>query len=189
LAGNDRGLLVGGFIADAVKGRQIENFDTEIIQGIRLHRAIDTFTDSHHLIERGKSALRNRFGKFSGIVMDVFGDHFLAKNWKRYAEVDLEEYCLTMYAFLHAEKNVMPERSQFTLQYMSMQNWLYNYRHIGGIQQALTGLAQRSKFESGMETAHHELERNYAFYDALFENYLPELTHFVEQTKASLPLL
>jgi acyl carrier protein phosphodiesterase len=179
LAGNNRGLLIGGFIADAVKGKQIQQYDSEIIRGIRLHREIDSFTDSHPLIERGKVQLRSRFNKFSGIVMDIFGDHFLARNWERYSNDELNVYCQTIYSFLQKEKNLMPEQSQRTLHYMSMQDWLYNYQHIDGIQMALTGLARRSKFESGMETAHMELERSYGFYEDLFNQYIPKLTEFV----------
>jgi acyl carrier protein phosphodiesterase len=186
LAGNDRGLLVGGFIADAVKGRQIETYEAEIIRGIRMHREIDQFTDTHHLIGTGKAALRSRFSKFSGIVMDVFGDHFLACNWERYSNHSLKDYSEAMYSLLHEEKHIMPERSRYTLHYMSMQDWLYNYQHLEGIKRALTGLARRSSFISGMETAHKELERNYIFYEELFGAFIPELIKFVDQGRGEI---
>jgi acyl carrier protein phosphodiesterase len=186
LAGNDQGLLLGGFIADAVKGRQIETFEAAIIRGIRMHREIDSFTDSHALIGQGKTALRNRFSKFSGIVMDVFGDHFLARNWNRYSNHSLNEYCEHVYAILHEQKDMMPEKSRYTLHYMSMQNWLSNYQHIEGVKRALTGLARRSTFVSGMETAHKELERNYMFYEELFSLFLPELIAYVDNGRGEI---
>lgn len=178
LAGDDPGLLVGGFIADAVKGRQIEQFSEPVVKGIRLHRQIDMFTDAHPVIERGKEALRPKFRKFSGIVMDVFGDHFLAKNWEQYSGIDLRDFAEQTYSMLHTHKEVFPERSRYTLHYMSMQDWLYNYRHIEGIKRALGGLARRSVFPSGMETAHKELERHYLFYQSIFSEFLPELIVF-----------
>lgn len=183
LAGDHRGLLVGGFIADAVKGRQIEFYDSDVVAGIRLHRAIDAFTDEHFLIGTGKQALRSRFGKFSGIVMDMFGDHYLAKNWANYSDNALHRYSDSIYKRLREDWMLMPERSKHTLHYMHKQDWLYNYRHVEGIQRALSGLAQRSKFVSGMEYAHEELEENGTFYNALFAEFFPELIRFVEQYK------
>lgn len=183
LAGDDPDLIIGGFIADAVKGRQIEEFNADIIRGIRLHRQIDMFTDAHPVIERGKAALRPKFRKFAGIVMDVFGDHFLAKNWSDYSDQQLRDYTEHIYSLLHANKEKMPERSRYTLHYMSMQDWLYNYQQIEGIKRALSGLARRSRFPSGMENAHKELERHYLFFQSIFHEFLPDLIRFVDKDR------
>lgn len=180
LSGNNTGLIIGNFIADAVKGKQIEDFPEDIIKGIKLHRQIDMFTDSHPVLERGKEALRPKFRKYSGVVMDVFGDHFLAKNWSDYSKTDLPEFAENMYQILHQHKQVFPEKSRYTLHYMSMQDWLSNYRHIEGIKRALGGLARRTKFHSGMENAHKELERHYLFFQSIFHEFLPDLIRFVD---------
>ncbi|MCB0820448.1 MAG: DUF479 domain-containing protein [Bacteroidetes bacterium] len=180
LSGNDTGLIIGNFIADAVKGKQIEDFPEDVIKGIKLHRQIDMFTDSHPVLERGKEALRPKFRKYSGVVMDVFGDHFLAKNWSDYSKTDLPEFAENMYQILHQHKQVFPEKSRYTLHYMSMQDWLSNYRHIEGIKRSLGGLARRAKFHSGMENAHKELERHYLFFQSIFHEFLPDLIRFVD---------
>jgi acyl carrier protein phosphodiesterase len=183
LAGDDPDLIIGNFIADSVKGKQIDNFSDGIIKGIKLHRQIDMFTDTHPVLERGKEALRPKFRKFAGIVMDVFGDHFLAKNWSDYSKVDLREFSDSMYTFLHTNKDVFPERARYTLHYMSMQDWLVNYQHIEGIKRALSGLSRRSTFPSGMENAHKELERHYLFYQSIFHEFLPDLVRFVDKDR------
>ena len=180
LSGSDPNLIIGNFIADSVKGKQIENFSEEIIKGIKLHRQIDMFTDSHPVLERGKEALRPKFRKYAGVVMDVFGDHFLAKNWHDYSKTDLREYSEHMYSFLHKHKELFPEKARYTLHYMSMQDWLTNYRHIEGVQRALSGLSRRTTFASGMENAHKELERHYLFYQTIFHEFLPDLIRFVD---------
>ena len=182
LAGHDPDLIVGNFIADGVKGRQIERFSEGVIKGIKLHRQIDMFTDSHPVIERGKEALRPKFRKFSGVVMDVFGDHFLSRNWNAYSKTGLREFTEDIYTFLHQRKDDFPERCRYTLHYMSMQDWLFNYQHIEGVKRALTGLATRSTFPSGMENAHKELERHYLFYQSIFHEFLPDLIRFVDNT-------
>ncbi len=185
LAGNNRGLLLGGFIADAVKGKQIETYEQDVILGIRMHRAIDAFTDEHSLIAEGKKALRSRFGKFSGIVMDMFGDHYLARNWDSYSEHALQNYSEEIYRRLYADLALMPAHAQHTLLYMHKQDWLYNYRHVEGIKRAFSGLARRSKFDSGMEYAHEELELNDTFYETLFADFLPQLIDFTAAYKAA----
>ncbi|MFM2284563.1 MAG: hypothetical protein RLZZ543_59, partial [Bacteroidota bacterium] len=104
LAGSDPDLIVGNFIADAVKGKQIEQYSEGVIRGIKLHRQIDLFTDTHPVIERGKEALRPKFRKFAGIVMDVFGDHFLSSNWNDYSKTNLRDFTEHMYTLLHERK-------------------------------------------------------------------------------------
>jgi len=183
LSGNDTDLLIGNFIADAVKGRQINAFSEKIQAGIKLHRQIDMFMDAHPIIERGKEALRPKFQKFSGIVMDVFADHFLAKDWDLYSNISLPEFAENTYQLLHQHKDGFPEKCRYTLHYMSMQDWLSNYQHIEGIRRALTGLAHRSSFRSGMENAHKELERHYMFYHNVFHEFLPEVILFVDNNR------
>jgi acyl carrier protein phosphodiesterase len=183
LSGNDTELIIGNFIADFVKGRAIDNFSPGIKAGIKLHRHIDMFTDSHPLIEKGKTTLRPQFRKYSGVVMDIFGDHFLAQRWPDYSTVPLAEYTERMYILLQNHQHILPERSLLTLQYMSKQNWLFNYQFIEGVKRALTGLSNRTYFESSMEIAHLELERNYFFYQTIFDEFLPDLIRFVDRDK------
>lgn len=183
LAGSDPDLIVGNFIADAVKGKQIEQYSEGVIRGIKLHRQIDLFTDTHPVIERGKEALRPKFRKFAGIVMDVFGDHFLCSNWNDYSKTNLRDFTEHMYTLLHERKELFPEKARYTLHYMSMQDWLQGYQHIEGVKRALSGLARRSSFPSGMENAHKELERHYLFYQSIFHEFLPDLVRFVDKDR------
>ncbi|HPH81426.1 MAG TPA: ACP phosphodiesterase [Flavobacteriales bacterium] len=183
LAGDDPDLIVGNFIADAVKGKQIERFSEGVVRGIKLHRQIDLFTDTHPIIERGKEALRPKYRKFAGIVMDVFGDHFLSSNWSDYSKTDLRDFTERVYTLLHERKDQFPEKARYTLHYMSMQDWLQGYQHIEGVKRALSGLARRSTFPSGMENAHKELERHYLFYQSIFHEFLPDLVRFIDKDR------
>jgi acyl carrier protein phosphodiesterase len=181
LSGNDHERMVGNFIADSVKGKVFETFPEGIKNGIKLHRQIDLFTDTHPVIEKGKEMLRPKFRKFAGVVMDIFGDHFLARNWQDYSDQGLDLYTSAVYRILENNQEIFPERARITLHYMQKQNWLYNYQYIEGIKRALTGMAHRSTFESGMENAHIELERNYLFYQNIFHEFLPDLIRFVHK--------
>src|SRR6188768_77560 len=85
LSGNDNKIMVGNFIADFVKGRvALNQFEPAIIRGIELHRAIDEYTDNHPVVTISKNRLRPTYRHYSGVIVDVFYDHFLARNWNTY---------------------------------------------------------------------------------------------------------
>lgn len=184
LSGNDHDRMVGNFITDSVKGKALEQYPEGIQKGIKLHRQIDLFTDTHPAIEKGKAMLRPQFRKFAGVVMDIFGDHFLARNWADYSDQELDLYTTAVYRILENHQEQFPERAKITFTYMQKQNWLYNYQFIEGVRRALTGMAHRSTFESGMENAHIELERNYLFYQHIFHEFLPDLIRFVHKDES-----
>jgi acyl carrier protein phosphodiesterase len=180
------GLVVGQFIADAVPGRQLENYPPAVQAGIRLHRAIDTFTDQHPVVRRSTRRLRTAgYGKYAGVVSDIFLDHFLAHNFSEYSPEPLPAFTQRVYALLQTQKGMMPERAQRTLHYMTLHDWLSGYALLAGIGRALNGLSQRAMPGSGMETAGEELERNYAAYGADFREFFPELQKLVATSLSS----
>ena len=89
LSGDNEDLIIGNFIADMVKGRQIENFQEEVVKGIELHRKIDYFTDNHAIVDQSKRRLRNKYRLYSGVIVDMFYDHYLAANWSEYSRIPL----------------------------------------------------------------------------------------------------
>jgi acyl carrier protein phosphodiesterase len=175
LSGQNPSIISGNFIADAVKGNQYLKYSPEIIVGIKLHRFIDDFTDNHPIVERSKSILRPTFRKFSGIIIDIFYDHFLAKHWDKYSTTSLNCYTQEIYSMLQAHIHCFPERIQYMLPYMVKDNWLYQYKNPEGIDRALKGMAKRASFESGMENAGPALLKNYLDFEADFFEYFPIL--------------
>src|ERR1700752_360781 len=92
LSGNDDQLMIGNFIADYVKGKKKDEYPPGIKKGIELHRAIDDFTDHHEITSRSKNRLRSKYGKYSGVITDLYYDHFLASNFSIYHNVPLKEF-------------------------------------------------------------------------------------------------
>ena len=124
LSGNDDAILVGNFIADAVKGNSIDRFSEDIQKGIKLHREIDHFIDNHPVFHRSKQRLQKEYGKFSGVIIDIYYDHFLAKGWDTYSDKDLSEFALHVYRLMLENYSVLPPRSKRILPYMVIHNWL-----------------------------------------------------------------
>jgi acyl carrier protein phosphodiesterase len=180
LSGSDTELMIGNFIADAVRGKQILTFPEAIKKGILLHREIDAFTDSHAIVAKTKDRLRPEYGKYAPVIADMYYDHFLAANFSVYSSKDLHTFTDDIYTILQDHWHLLPERVKYFLPYMMKQNWLLSYAEINGIKQALTGLSKRTTFVSGMETAALELENNYQLYAAEFEQFFPELISFTQ---------
>jgi acyl carrier protein phosphodiesterase len=179
LSGNNHEIMIGNFIADHVKGKQIELFDEEIVKGIKLHRLIDEFTDTHKVVEQSKIRLRSEFGKYSPVIVDVFYDHYLAIKWEQYHHEDLSLYADNFYTLLNNNHHRLPIRTQQMIQYMIPQNWLLNYKTIAGINKTLTGMSKRTNFESKMDVAAIYLDRYYSEFENEFNEYFEELRTYV----------
>ncbi|SFP87254.1 ACP phosphodiesterase [Hymenobacter arizonensis] len=169
-------VLLGNFIADSVPGKQLENYPVAVQTGIRLHRAIDTFTDQHPVVRRATQRLRAAgYGKYAGVISDMFLDHFLARHFPEFTTEHLADFAQRIYALLTARHAEMPSRVQHFLPYMTQHNWLLSYADLDSITRALSGLSRRASPGSGMETAVAELRVNYAAYEADFREFFPQL--------------
>lgn len=168
-------LSIGNFIADHVKGREIERYTGYILEGIRLHRHIDAFTDAHPVVEESKKRLRTVFGKYASVIADVYFDHFLARDWSMYHHQSLHEFASSSYTLMNNNRHHLPERTIYMLSYMESQNWLVAYAEIEGIEKAFRGLSRRTRFSSGMEYAHQFLQENYQEFEEEFRRFFPEL--------------
>ncbi len=176
LSGNDKLVLLGNFTADSVKGSDFLRYPERVKQGILLHRFIDTYTDTHPVVAETKKRLRPLVGKYAPVVADVFYDHFLARYWEHYHPHEkLSIFAGSVYQTLQAHSELLPERSKDMLPYMEKQNWLLSYASIEGISDVLERMARRARFESGMEKAGKELERNFELYHKEFSLFFPEL--------------
>ncbi|MBD0725040.1 ACP phosphodiesterase [Flavobacterium sp. L1I52] len=176
LSGNNEYIKIGNFMADGIRGKQFEKYPEAIQKGILLHRAIDTFTDEHPLFRQSTKRLHERYHHYAGVIVDIYYDHFLAKNWEKYSEENLEDFVSEFYQSLHQNHAVLSEKTKNILPYMEKQNWLSSYQTIEGIHQILTQMDRRTQNNSNMRFASEEL---LAFYDE-FEN---EFTLFFEDIR------
>jgi acyl carrier protein phosphodiesterase len=181
LSGTHEHLLLGNFIADAVKGKQLESFSDELQQGIRMHREIDFFTDTHAVTSRSKARLRETFNHYSGVIVDIFYDHFLAKNWKEFSDEPLNEYSQRIYALLEKHSADFPERPRHMLPFMRDHDWLMAYTKVEGIRTVLTGMSRRAKYESKMELAGDALVKDYDLFEKDFRDFFPDLVAHTEK--------
>lgn len=167
--------MVGNYIADHVKGKDFENYPEGIKQGILMHREIDTFTDQHEIPMRGKERMYDRYGKYSAVLIDMFYDHVLAKEWSDYSPLPLKAFTASAYRILKNKQSIFPPAASRTLDWMSRGDWLSGYASLEGMAQSLSGISRRATFENQMNEAVVDLKRDYQLYKNDFEEFLPLL--------------
>ena len=158
LSQNDTNIMIGNFIADHIRGNNYEGFSKEIQQGIFLHREIDTFTDAHEIVRKSKRRLHARYRHYDGVIIDIFYDYFLAKNWSDYSAIPLDVYTDSVNKLFLDKSPELPLKSQQFIKYMVEYNILYNYQFKAGIEKVLNGMNQRTKGKSQMNLAIEDLD-------------------------------
>lgn len=174
-------ILVGNFIADFVKGKDYLNYPDLIRTGIILHRGIDHFTDSHPCVIKSKRNLYEKFGHYSGVIVDMYYDHFLAANFFKFHHMPLGSFTQFVYATVGKHQGDLPKKASIILKYMSQGDWLQGYSKIMGIEQALAGMTRRTKFKSNMEYAGQSLRDNYKSFYTDFMIFFPKIMAFSKQ--------
>lgn len=175
LSGDNDDLRFGNFIADLVKGKEVEQYTEPVQRGIALHRFIDQFTDHHPIWISTRNTLRNTQGKYAGVVTDIFYDHFLAKHWQSYHTQSLMEYAEEIYTLLNRRYEELPPRGKHLLPYMIRHNWLVSYSGIEGIGKVLGGMSRRTPYESKMHLAEADLIAQYSAFEHHFLGFFPHL--------------
>jgi acyl carrier protein phosphodiesterase len=180
-------LLVGNLISDFVKGKRQFDYPPEIQAGIRLHRAIDAFTDEHPATRAAKEIFRPAYRLYAGAFVDVVYDHFLANDTKHFEhEASLFDFSQFAYAVLHQHFDLLPANFQYMYQRMKEQNWLYNYRLRWGIEKSFGGLVYRSKYLHESQAAFDLFERHFDVLQDCYAAFAPDLQKMLSEWKAPL---
>ncbi|WP_338920350.1 ACP phosphodiesterase [Pseudomonas silesiensis] len=177
LGGQRPGQLLGSLYGDFVKGRLQGQFDPEIEAAIQLHRRIDVFTDRHPLVDISLSRFSMTRRRYAGIVLDVFFDHCLARDWTLYADQPLEQFTSDVYGVLSAEPQ-LPERLAMIAPHMVANDWLGSYREFAVLEQVLRGISRRLTRPEELAAAMQELRVLYEPLSEDFRLFYPQLQDF-----------
>ncbi len=172
----DEDITFGNFIADSVKGKAFYAYNEAVQKGILYHRFIDQYTDTHEQVRLSKERLSAKFGKFSGVIVDIYYDHFLAANWHVYSNSSLNEFAQRHYQTIESRFEQLPQKSKRIFPYMRSQDWLSNYSDLAFLQKVFEGMAKRTSFESQMEQATPYLLMHYKAFAYDFRQFFPQLT-------------
>ena len=182
LSYNEPMILVGNMISDFVKGRQKFGYAVSVQKGMMLHRAIDSFTDTHPATAKAKEIFRPEYRLYSAPIMDILYDHFLATDETIFPGSSLLEFTNSVYHTLEKETVHLPPRFLTVLTYMKMENWLYHYRTKEGIQKSLRGLIRRASFISDSGPAEALFLAHYDELKSCYQAFFPAVKQMAKQT-------
>lgn len=175
LSCEDEALMIGNFLGDFVKNRDVPTFSEGIRQGIRLHRLIDSYTDAHPLVRQGTRRLHARHGKYAGVVLDVLYDYILANNWSQFGPGTLADFTQSAYRVLESHLPIMPSFLHQRVPMMIADNWLVRYGTQAGIAFTFERLQTRVSQPHYLEHVLLTLEEQEAELTEEFAVFFPDL--------------
>ncbi len=187
LSFNNPGILAGNMSSDFIKGKKQYDYQGLMYKGIRLHRMIDDFTDTHAATTAIKKYFKPAYGLYAGAFVDVVYDYFLANDpYEFSSDSALEKFVAQTYLSLDEQYDLLPVNFQPVFLHMKSHNWLYNYRYRWGMQKSFAGIAYRAKYITESETAFGIFEENLDAIQPYYNEFFPLLKKYTADTLATL---
>ncbi len=179
LSFNQPDILVGNMISDHIKGKKQFDYPIPVQRGIKLHRAIDNFTDTHAATQELKSFFRPQYRLYSGAFADVVYDHFLANDTMEFnTENELKQFAGNTYQMLETHYDQFPPLFQKMFPFMKEYDWLYNYRYTWGIEKSFGGLVRRAAYLTESKIAFEIFTEHYTAMQICYADFFPALKKF-----------
>jgi acyl carrier protein phosphodiesterase len=186
LSDTDTEHRLGNLLADFVKGSARQRLGPGLRRGLECHKVIDFFTDMHPVVFRSKQRIGEPFRRFAGVLVDVFYDHLLARNWDSFAAVPLNAFTAEIYASFLSYSGELPERARGLLERLAREDLLGSYRTLAGIDLALQRIALRLDRPGLLDHAVDELSGQMAELESDFLEFFPQLIDHVKQWRQEL---
>lgn len=186
LAGPGPARRLGGMLGDFVKGPLPAGLPEEVATGVALHRRIDSFADAHPAFRQSRARVSPLRRRYSGIMIDLFYDHFVARHWASYSAQPLEEFAAETYALVAAHAGLMPPRLAEMFPAMRANDWLSSYRSVEAVGRALDRMAERRLTRPNpLAGSAAELEARYREFEGDFLAFFPEVLAFAAAFRGS----
>jgi acyl carrier protein phosphodiesterase len=186
LAAPDSGMMLGSAIGDFVRGAIDRELPVRVRDGIALHRSIDRFTDAHREVAAARTLFDPPLRRYAGILIDVWFDHLLARQWAEHGEGDLDAFSRRVRALLATNAAIVPERMRGFVAYLDAHDLPAMYRETAAIGDALRGMSRRLSRANPLDDALPALVANRAPLQERFDAFFPELRAFADARAAEL---
>lgn len=186
LAGDADPDRVGGLLGDFVKGLLPAGLPPALASGVALHRAIDSYADRHPAFIASRSRISATRRRVSGILVDLFYDHLLARDWADYGTDSLDAYCAGLYAALQGHRDVLPDPANAVASRMQAHDWLGSYRDVAAVGRAIDLMAvHRLRRPNPLAGGIAEFLADADGFAADFRSFLPDALAFAEGWRAA----
>lgn len=179
-------VMIGNFIADFIKGNHYQHLPEGVIKGIKLHRAIDDFTDTHEIVKKDIKIFQPYFSRYSGIVVDIAYDFMLLHNWQKYTDLPKATFIQEFYQIIDQNMGLIPEQLVEVFPRMKGNNWLLNYGNWEGLQRTFDAMEQRINHKANLSTAVNVLKDNFEEINKDFNLFFPQLIEHVSHYRMLL---
>ncbi len=183
LSGANEGWIVGNYLGDFLRNREVVVLPEDIQEGVRLHRHIDTFTDQHPAVLKGVRRLYPEHHKYAPVLTDIYYDHLLTLNWAQYSQEPLHEFANRAYEVLLRHAGLMPEHVSDRLQRMISDNWLSKYGTFEGLDFAFRRMQLFVSKPTHLDGAVDSLKRHLPELQEEFGLFFPDLIQSVKDFK------
>ncbi len=174
---------MGDFVKGPINDEFRQRYGAAVTDAITLHRKVDSFTDMHPVVCGSRERISPERRRFAGIMIDLFYDHFLAKNWDEFHPLPLASFTGDFYALLSRRNAELPQRLQRVAKSMIDFDWLGSYEHLPSIHTALNRLSQRLRRTNTLVDSAEELLHNYTELEEDFRRFIPDVVAFARQSK------
>jgi acyl carrier protein phosphodiesterase len=181
LAGQSPALVVGGVIGDFIKGPLPGLLPPDLARGVALHRAIDTFAETNPAFCASRSRVSPARRRYAGILVDIFYDHLLARDWGRIHQQPLSDYSASIYSAIASRMHDIATPAHFALQLMAEEDWLSSYAHIDGINDVLSRMSRRARQPNPLAGGEQEFLADSAGFASDFEDWLGDARQFADR--------
>ncbi len=188
LSGENNEVKIGNFIADFVQGKSYKSLPEDIQKGIFLHRHIDDYTDNHRIFKTSKKRLFKEFRHYSAVIVDMFYDHFLAKNFARYSDIPLKDYSFKFYDLLEEYQDILPKTVVRLIPIIKQYDWLSSYAEIEKLTSILNQMNNRTAYATELHKSVHNLRKDYSLFENEFFEFFEKLQQEVEKKKVELEI-
>jgi acyl carrier protein phosphodiesterase len=180
LSNKDPKIMMGNFLGDLIKNREYKALPEELKRGVELHRKIDSYTDNHHIVEKGVKIIQPYHGKYAPVVVDIYYDYLLFKNWDKYTDDSIQDFANWAYQVIEEHIDYVPERNQGKVTMMAKHNWLLSYGQLDELHQTFLRVKKRARYDSHFETATQHLQENYEVLNSDFNDFFPDLLQMTQ---------
>jgi acyl carrier protein phosphodiesterase len=186
LAWPDEDLVAGGLEGDYHKGPVDASLSRGLQRGVRLHRAIDAFTDSHPALADLRREFDPRLRRFAGILVDLSFDHFLSSHWSRFADQPLNQFNHSVYRGLQGRRRELSAPARRMLDRLVQYDLLGRYSEWTAVPDSAARIGERFARGNPFIDIGDELQRMRPRLEAAFLTFYPELQAFAQVRRTAL---
>jgi acyl carrier protein phosphodiesterase len=177
---------LGALLGDFGRGLEVDRLPEAMRFALYEHRALDQWFDDHPRVRAERARFPDELRRFSGILLDVFADHVLARRWDELHPRPVHEVTGSLYRAFETFAHLLPPRLEEVAPRMAAEDWLRGYGERRNVQRALEGIARRLRRETPIARGFHELDRRYGEIEACVLEVWPEAARWLEDRRVAL---